>query len=547
MGTIIMYIYTPQQVRDLDQFAITQCGIPGVVLMENAGRNATESLCQQLTQTTQTGKTKYIAIFAGPGNNGGDGYVMARHLLNRGYTVWTFLCASSEAIQGDALINLRILKQMTDAIYPCHCSDDLLSWRERLSQCDAFVDALLGTGMSKDLSGWYLDLIAQLNQYQVPFKMAVDIPSGLDASTGQPRPICFKADLTVSFAAAKIGLCLPSALPFVGHLEIADIGIPLHITPDPTPYAELLEESEMRKIWPHRSLDSHKGNYGHLLVIAGSLGKSGAALLSSLAALRSGAGLCTLASDRAVIDQLEGHIPDLMCERLDDLDCQSQTHITDTTNKPDVDNKSDGHFSVDIADLRGLEALIQGKSAILIGPGLGQNHRRRQLLFALLHECKLPLVIDADGLNLLATDPDILNQRTAPTILTPHPAEMARLCRTSTAYIQSNRPVIASQFAQQYGVTLVLKGLRTVIASPQGSIWLNPTGNPGLATAGTGDVLAGMLAALIAQQIPPNQAACLATYLHGKTADHLLASHSMSSMLASDLIAAIPSVTAQWE
>lgn len=544
-----MRLFRAEQVREFDRIAIETHHIPGIVLMENAGRGAALCLQQKLPPPAQS---RPIAIFAGPGNNGGDGYVIARHLLNIGYQVWTFLCVPSHSITGDALVHWTILQSMTDNIYPCLQQSDLEPWRERLAHSQAIVDALLGTGLRKDISGWFDTLLTELNSLSNPLKMAVDLPSGLDANTGLPRPLCFHADLTTTFAAAKVGLVMPSAVPFVGTLEVVDIGIPTSIAAQTPEIANLQEEQELRHHWPQHAYNSHKGSYGHLLVLAGSPGKVGAALLSSLAALRTGVGLCTLANEPSVVAAVEGRILEVMVQSLSPLDPPSDlVPRTLPTNESTNESKTEPTTESTIAHAtlcltQTLEVAVD-KQAVVIGPGLGQSVARRQWLNQLLPRLQQPVLVDADGLNLLQNQLDILRQRTAPTVLTPHPGEMGRMLGLSSRDIQNQRLDVAQQLAVKYNATVVLKGARTIIASPTGAIWINTTGHPGLATAGSGDVLSGIIGALLARGMESTLAARLGVYLHGKAADQLLSTHGQSGLIATDIITQLPHTIASWE
>lgn len=525
-----MRLFLAKDVRDMDRKAMEEHHTPGLLLMENAARGAVEVLLRELPSPQQS---KPIAIFAGPGNNGGDGYAMARHLLNHGYKVWTFLCTQRTKIQGDAKANLLILETMTKQLYTMLSSSDWESWNERVGQSEVVIDALLGTGLSKPVQGWYYELLQHLNALTTPLKMAVDLPSGLHADSGFPNPVCFRADLTTTFAGCKVGLAMPSAHPFVGKLEVVGIGMP-HSIFDNTPHTALLQdENDLKPLWPDHTTNSHKGTYGHALVLAGSPGKLGAALLTSQAILRMGAGLCTLANEQAVVASMEGRVLEVMTQALPPFD-NNVSRVTQEFDTPE-------------ATIAATLRAAQGKTAVVIGPGLGQSPSREQWLASLLRELEQPVLVDADGLNLLASQVSLLKSRKAPTVLTPHPGEMGRLLGCSSKDVQANRLNLARDFAQQYKVTLVLKGARTVIASPSGECWLNSSGHAGLATAGSGDVLSGMIGALLARKIEPTLAARLGVYLHGKTADLLRSSHGKSGLIAGDLLAHLPTTLAQWE
>ena len=495
-------------VRALDRRAIESFDVPGVLLMENAGAGATRALIQAIRHKEK----KTIAIFAGPGNNGGDGYVMARHLLNAGYHVHVYLCVAPAKIGGDALVNYRILTHMDAELRPCLSSEQLASYDIDWEQYVAVVDALLGTGLTRDVSGLYLELIAHINALQRPFVCAVDLPSGLDADTGHPRPDAVRADVTYTFAFAKLGLFLPHAHDFVGDVEVIDIGIPHQIADDAPTACTILQQEDIVEHWPSRKLNSHKGTFGHLLVVAGSPGTSGAALLSCESALRGGVGLCTLATDADVHRRVEGRVAEVMCASIGDVVVY------------DVE-----------AEKSALLALCEGKKALAFGPGLSQGARQGMWLETALSEVTLPMVIDADGLNLLVPRLSQLATRQAPTILTPHPGEMGRLVGLSSREVQARRFELATQFAQTHDVVLVLKGARTLIAAPDGRCWMNPTGNPGLSTAGSGDVLTGLIGALLAQGVDALWTACRGVYLHGWAADEIAQEKGMASLMASDL------------
>jgi NAD(P)H-hydrate epimerase len=509
----IMRLVNAAQMREVDRVAIEDWGIPGTVLMENAGAGATRALLSHLPPHPGP-----IAFFAGPGNNGGDAFVMARHLLNQGYQAITFLTFSPDNARGDAAVNLRILQQMTDDIHLCTSLDTFEKWRPRLQQCSAIVDGLFGTGLTRDLSGWYLTLIKQLNALTQPYKCAIDIPSGLNSDTGHPQPISFRSDLTTTFALPKLGMAMPHAQDAIGKLDIIDIGVPHPILAQ-SPFEATLQTPEaLQTEWPIHPINSHKGTYGHLLVLAGSEGKTGAALLTGQAGLRMGAGLTTLAADPATSQQLQGRVLELMCETIPNT-------ITPQS----------------------LNALLDKKSALVAGPGWGQKSDKHTLLQTVLQTFEGPLLLDADALNLLAQQPTLLQQTKCQVILTPHPGEMGRLLQTDTKTIQRDRFSAAKQAAQQYQAIVVLKGANTIIATPQGEAWINSTGHPGLATAGSGDVLSGMIGALLARKWEPTLAARAGVCIHGMVADSLLPTHGKSSLIASDILHAIPNVMAQWE
>lgn len=520
-----MQLLYAQQVRELDRRAIEEVGVPGVVLMENAGRGATEVLCEAL-KAHGRGEQE-VWIFAGPGNNGGDGYVIARHLHNAGVATRVFVCVKPEKIAGDAGINYHILTQMSDetTLIPCLTAEALQPWLHALPHAGAIVDALLGTGLRREVSGWYLELIEMLNACKGPLKLAVDIPSGLDADTGVPKPTCFAADVTTTFACPKVGMWMPAAAPFVGRIEVVDIGMPHALLEQSPAPCTLLTEEKVRSTLPARGFNTHKGSFGHLLVVAGSAGKSGAAMLSSLSALRGGVGLCTLATSPEVSARLESRVMEVMVEA-----------IPHTPDEPED------------AGLSHLTALAANKSAMVLGPGLSQDERPKAWVHGLLRGYPLlPTVLDADGLNVIVGELSLLKERTGITVLTPHPGEMGRLCGRSSKDVQQHRLDIAKNFAQEHDVILVLKGARTLIAAPDGQCWLNPTGNPGLASGGSGDVLAGLIGAFLAQGCSGSEAACLGVFAHGLAADIARETQGMAGLLATDVIAALGQIWKRWE
>ncbi len=536
-------LLTAEAVRNCDRIAIEEYGIPGPVLMENAGKNSAEILLSLLEKGKDAGP---VYIFAGAGNNGGDGYVIARHLINQGVDVKVFLCSPEEKIRGDALINLKILKKMGAPLLSALSESELAPYLPEMGRGAAIVDALLGTGLKREVSGWFAKLIEILNEIQGPLKVAVDIPSGLNADTGRPQPLAFVADVTFTFAAKKLGLLLPPAQPYVGQLYLVQIGMPPEIILNSEIAARINSFSELKSLWKSRPFNSHKGTFGHLLILGGQRGKAGAPVLSGLAAMRTGAGLVTLAVEEIVSERIEGKFPDLMCESIPNIDdraagssgWQELNRLEDFPSS--VIERVDRVWGV-------LSLLLEGKNSLLVGPGFGQSAVRKALLLKILREYPHPVTIDADGLNLLQKSLTALSERTAPTVLTPHPGEMARLLGSTSSEVQADRLRWAGELAEKTGAVVVLKGARTVIASPDGEVWLNLTGNPSLATAGTGDVLAGMVASLLARGLRPVEAARLAVFAHGEAADRLLDTQSQHSLMPTDLIQYLPKLFRKWE
>jgi len=507
-----MKIVTSNEMRELDRRTIEEIGIPGVVLMENAGRGAADALVRHYADLAPGP----VVVFAGKGNNGGDGYVIARRLLDRGWNVRTVVLASKESIGGDALVNLDALLKCGG--YVLFAPDEASLLRAISGNDDAriIVDALLGTGLSNDVTGLYAIAIDAINEQALPV-VAVDIPSGIDASCGRVLGRAVQADLTATFAFPKLGHLVHPGASHVGHLETVDIGIPSMLTAGFPFTHKLVDAAEAAPLLPPRPVTGHKGTFGHLLVVAGSTGKSGAAAMTAEGGLRIGAGLVTVACPASLNAALEVKLTEAMTVPLDEID---------------------GALSLQCIEL--LRGLWDGKACVAVGPGLGRFEETAALVRHVVRESPIPLVIDADGLNAVAEHPDILHERPAPTVLTPHPGEMARIMDMTVADVEFDRVALARRFAQQYGVVLVLKGAPTVTALPDGAVVLNGSGNPALASGGTGDVLTGLIAGLITQGVSTPSAAVLGVYLHGLAADRIAERLGTSGMLATDLLREIP-------
>jgi NAD(P)H-hydrate epimerase len=507
-----MKLLTAEEMRELDRQAIEEYKLPGVVLMENAGQATADQIEERFTDLWPGP----VLIAAGKGNNGGDGYVIARHLLNRGWDVSVLVLAAEEAICGDARINLDVLTRSFAEIYFAEDGDALFSVLDVVDAPALIVDALFGTGLVSEVKGLYADVINWINGTDVPV-VAVDVPSGVDATTGRLHGPVVYADLTVTFAEAKVGHVLQPAADSVGDLLVVDIGIPVQLS-DHHPVNHFYVDAEMaHSLIPARPESGHKGTFGHLLTIAGSTGKTGAAVLTSEAGLRIGVGLSTLACPASLNPIFEVKLTEVMTFLLSD---------------------QDGSVAADA--LNGLLQICQDKQALVIGPGLGTGEGAQSLVEGVLAQAPQPLVVDADGLNVLGSCLDVLRKREGLTILTPHPGEMARLLGCTVAEIESDRLKVAADFAREYDVVLVLKGAPTVIALPDGRIFINGSGNPLLATGGTGDVLAGLIGGLLCQGCRPDAAAVLAVFLHGDAADRLAVENGDAGMLASDLLREIP-------
>ncbi len=502
-----MRILNAAQMREADRRTIDDIGIPPLVLMENAGRQAVAAMEAIFSDLSE----RQVAVLCGRGNNGGDGFVVARTLLQRDVDVSVFLMGRVADVRGDARINLEILGRLGLTVVEIADSQAWELHFSEVSDCTLIVDAIFGTGLNAPVSGLLESVIADVNASGIPV-VAIDLPSGLSADSAEPIGPSIEAALTVTLAAPKLPLVLPPGEMRAGDIVIADIGIPSEVLDAVDgPRVDLLTRASMRELVTPRTSDSHKGDYGRVLIVAGSRGKTGAAHLAAIGALRSGAGLVTIATPAACQSVISAMAPEYMTERLGETD--------DGLDPDGVDHV------LDIA-----------RDVIALGPGLGQALGTREFIRQLVDRATMPLVIDADGLNAFADDPDRLAGREGrDVIITPHPGEMARLVGMSTDEVQSSRLEIARNFAVAHHVFVVLKGHRTLIATPDEKIFINPTGNPGMATGGTGDVLTGMIAAWLAQLLDAEAACKLAVYLHGLAGDLAEADEGEVAMTSADV------------
>jgi hydroxyethylthiazole kinase-like uncharacterized protein yjeF len=503
-----MRILTADQMREADRRTTQDIGIPSLVLMENAGRQvvaAMESFFPDLAE-------RRVAVVSGKGSNGGDGFVVARTLHQRGVDVSVFVVGQVADIKGDSRINIEILGRLGVTVVEIADEGQWELHFSEISDHELIVDALFGTGLKSALSGIYETVIADINASAIAV-VSIDLPSGMSADTPDLIGDCIEATVTVTLGAAKLPLILPPAEEKAGEVVIADIGIPGGIIESVDgPRVELLTRDQMRPLLSPRAADVHKGDFGRVLIVAGSRGKTGAAVLAAQGALKSGAGLVTIASPRGVIPILASYSPEYMTEGLDET----------------VDGT---------VDFTAAEAVLNVTADVIAaGPGLGRGEGVTTFVRELLESSELPLVLDADALNAFADEPAALVGREGrDVIITPHPGEMARLVGCTVDDVQADRVGIARDFAQSHRVYVILKGYRTIIATPDGKIFVNPTGSPGMATGGTGDVLAGMLAAWLAQLLDAEAACRLAVYVHGAAGELADADQGEVSMTAGDL------------
>jgi ADP-dependent NAD(P)H-hydrate dehydratase / NAD(P)H-hydrate epimerase len=507
-----MRVLNAAQMRDADRQTIDEIGIPSMVLMENAGRQVVAALEAAYDDLPD----RHAAVLCGPGNNGGDGFVVARTLHQRGVDVSVFVIGTMAAVKGDARLNLEILGRL--GLTVVEISDEQ-AWDlhfSEISQCDLIVDAIFGTGLRSALAGMMETVAADVNASGIPV-VAVDLPSGMSADRAEPIGECIRAALTVTLAAPKLPLVLPPGETHAGNIVVADIGIPPEVIDNLAgPRIELLTREGMREIVQPRDSDSHKGDYGHVLVVAGSPGKTGAAHLAAIGALRSGAGLVSVATPRTTQPIVAAMGAEYMTLPLEET--------------------PEGKVALD-----GLEQILEfEQDVIAAGPGLGTGPEVTAFVQGLVEKSESPLVLDADALNALASEPDRLQsggEESRPIVITPHPGEMARLVHTSVDEVQSSRLDVARDFAVQHHIYVVLKGYRTLIATPEGKVFINPLGNPGMATGGTGDVLTGVLAAWLGQLLDAEAACKIGVYLHALAGDLAEADEGEVAMTAGDLAA----------
>jgi hydroxyethylthiazole kinase-like uncharacterized protein yjeF len=492
-------VLTAAQMREVDR-RTAELGIPNIILMENAGCRVVEFLEREYAPLAE----QRVVVVCGKGNNGGDGLVVARQLHTRVKPNWlrVVLGANPDEMRGDALDNYKMLKAVGCQVWPKVTGE--------MRAATLVIDAVLGTGLDGPVKGQAAELIKAINEsFPLADVVAVDVPSG-----GAVR-----AKHTVTFTALKPPLVLSPECELAGRVHVVQIGSPEELYEgDPSIQLELSEPRDFAALFQPRVVDSNKGLYGHVLVIAGGRGKTGAAAMAGIAALRAGAGLCTVASAASAISSIASYAPEIMTEPLAETDA--------------------GSIAMRAPDDPALAAITAKKTVIAIGPGMGQHPETVQFIRRFVQESPAPMVVDADALNALAGQ---RSRFAGPRIFTPHPGEMSRLTGKTIAEIQADRIEIARAFAKEHGVYLVLKGNRSLIAFPDGPVWINPTGSPAMATGGTGDVLTGIIAGLVAQF--PNQlesALLAAVYLHGRSGELGAEAIGEKSFMATDLFEFLP-------
>jgi ADP-dependent NAD(P)H-hydrate dehydratase / NAD(P)H-hydrate epimerase len=517
LTTAIMKIVTAAEMRAIDRATSERYGVPSLTLMENAGAAVAEHVLADY------GAARRIVVFCGKGNNGGDGFVAARQLHEKGKSVRVILLANPAELKGDASIMYNKLPMAAIVVTE---GKDLESDRVRNAlQADLYLDAILGTGFTPPVRGFYADAIALMNAGQVPVT-AVDIPSGSDADAMIPQQgVIARADSVVTFTAARPAHIFSGLT--TGPTRVAGIGSPEEAVVSSL-QLNVITPSDFAPLIAPRPADSNKGSYGHVLVVGGSLGKSGSVAMAGMSALRTGAGLVTVATPKSVLATVAGFHPELMTEPLPET--------------------AEGAISASAVEK--IEALAEGKSVLAIGPGISRFPETSELVRRLVHESKIPIVLDADGLNAFEGRTSELSGKGRWLVITPHPGEMARLAGRSIADVQKDRLGTARQFAREHDLVVVLKGHRTLVVQPDGQAWVNMTGNPGMSTGGTGDILTGMVAGLMAQNAAHDKnvknqddallAVVAAVHLHGLAGDVMRESVGEHSMVATDLLQGLP-------
>ncbi|HEV8242182.1 MAG TPA: NAD(P)H-hydrate dehydratase [Thermoanaerobaculia bacterium] len=519
-----MRVLSAAAMRGTDERAIQQLGIPSLVLMENAAIGVVEALGDRFP------KAERVAILCGPGNNGGDGLAVARHLFVRGYQPAVWVVHGGKRLSPDAAAQLGFCHGLGIEVAEIADEAELLAALAEAAGAELIVDALFGTGLDRPLEGIFataVDGLASLHDRGLPV-LAVDLPSGLDAGTHRVNGPHARANLTVTFAALKVAHVLPPASLACGIVAVADLGLPASFLDDTPARLHLLVAEEIGGLLPPRDAASHKGTFGRLLLVAGAPGITGAAVLAARAAVRAGAGLTTVAAPAPVVPIVAaGSIESMTLPVAADEEGRLRPAAVDEV----------------------LQA-AERATALAVGPGLGTGGETPDAIRRLVRESTLPLVLDADGLNAFAGRPEELRLRSAPTVLTPHPVELGRLLGTTASEIDDDRVAAAREAARVTGAVVVLKGHLTLIAAPgsggssDGTVAINPTGNAGMASGGSGDVLTGTIGALLAQGLPAWDAACLGAYAHGLAGDLRAAERGPEAIAAGDLAASLPDALA---
>ena len=519
-----MRVVSAQQMRRLEDKAIRDFGIPSILLMENAALAVVREIGQHFAENQQNLGGLKAVVLVGKGNNGGDGLAIARHLTLLGFDVTVFLLVKPQELKGDAELNFRLFSGTVGKSFIIEGEKQRRLARFAFAQADVVVDALYGTGLRGAMPSIVEEYIEEINRAKA-WVVAVDIPSGVEADTGKIYRLAVRANVTITFGLPKLGHFLGRGPEHCGQVIVDAISIPPSFLEDEEISSFVLTDQAMRALIPLRHLQNHKGTHGKGILVAGSLGMSGAAILAGRSALRSGLGLLQIVTPRGIVPIVA-------------------SGVIEATVWP-----ASGENELEAEAWPIIHERCQGAQALALGPGLGLNDQFSSVLEKVLRNIALPVILDADALNLIALEPGILGWRQGrgPLILTPHPGEMARLCNLTTLEVQENRLELAVTKAIEWEAIIVLKGAITIVAAPDGRVFLNPTGNPGLGTGGTGDVLTGSILGWLAQGVQPLEAACLGVYLHGKAAELLAKEFGWAGFTASELAAALPKARRQLE
>jgi NAD(P)H-hydrate epimerase len=506
-------VVTSAEMQACDRFAIEKLKIPGLILMENAGRGVMESMERQYG--AMGGRS--ALVFCGKGNNGGDGFVVARHLLNQGMIVTVVLVGKESDLKREAKKNYIGLKKIENKfsettmlrLVELKSKKALVMLPER----DFIIDALFGTGFSGKVKGVYADVIEWINNRQ-GIKVSIDIPSGVNADNGDVESIAVRANLTVTMGFKKIGLMTYKAMNYTGKIEVVNIGVPGYVINKFKPAISIITAQGVRQVLPVRSIHAHKHSVGKIFVLAGSRGMTGAAAMTALSAMRTGVGTVVLGTPASLSSILAKKLTEVMVEPLPET--------------------SEGTLS--LQSYEAMQKHLRWSDLVIIGPGISRNSETKELLWRILKECNKPLLIDADGLNLLSEKPALLKTgKSTHIIITPHSGELSRLTGIPVEEIERNRVAIARQTAKQFKLTVVLKGAPTVTSTETGKVFINSTGNPGMATAGSGDVLSGIIGGLWAQGMEDVPAAYSGVFIHGHAGDLAKKEYGERGLMATDI------------
>ncbi|WZL72177.1 NAD(P)H-hydrate dehydratase [Clostridiaceae bacterium 35-E11] len=510
-----MKIVTSEQMKQVDRTAIQEFGIPGIVLMENAGLSVLEEVMKSLKDKTN----QEVVIVCGRGNNGGDGFVVARHLANKGVPVKVCIMGNPSLIDGDAKTNYEMIHKIKVEIYPLAGVNNLKKFADLVKECSIIVDAVFGTGLNSEIDNFIKEIIDIINASGKEV-ISIDLPSGICGNDGTVCGIAVRAYKTIVLQLPKLGNINYPGNEYNGQIILKDISIPPAAIDQMNLMMNLITQDTVKNILPMRKKDTYKGDYGKAYIVAGSTGMTGAAMLACEAALRSGAGLLKIPVPQSLNTIMEVRLTEAITLPLPDL------------------NKG----VLGISDIQKVINTMKEADVIGIGPGSGQSREIEELLRNIFEHFTKPIVLDADALNALAKRKELFQCIKSPVVITPHIGEMARLTELDIEYIRKQRIKVAVDFAKKWKITVLLKGTKTIVAGPNGEVYINETGNPGMATAGSGDVLTGIITGFIAQGIEPTKATIAAVYVHGCAGDRVAERLGEYGMIAGDMVKELPFV-----